>query len=55
MNRDEILAEIDDQIEALRRYTYDERRERTNWRDRQDAKAYCQKIDDMICLLEEGK
>ena len=36
MNRDEILAEIDDMIEVLRRYVYDERHNRVGWRDRNE-------------------
>ena len=51
MNRDEILAEIDDMIEVLRRYVYDERHNRVGWRDRNEIKTKYRKLGNLIEAL----
>lgn len=53
--RENVLQEIEDQIELLRRFVYDERRDRNGWRDRNEATQITGRIDDMIHTLRKAR
>ncbi len=53
--RENVLLEIEDQIELLRRFVYDERRNRNGWRDRNEAAQITGKIDDLVHALRRGR
>jgi hypothetical protein len=51
MTPHEAFDELDDVIEALRRYAYDKRHERVNWRDRDEIMTKHRRLGELIRFL----
>jgi hypothetical protein len=43
-----VLSEAEDKMEELRRFFYDFTHGRAGWRDKEEARTSCSKLDDLI-------
>lgn len=52
--KEEYLRDIEDKLEDIRRWVYDERRGRAGWRDHEDARRRASELETLIIRSVDG-